>query len=165
MKNTRNPNGRNSAFQHPFFTSKANHKKDFFCSLHESLLKSLAYQDLSPQAKTLYTYCTLQVYLEEPKPLKGNNYSFTMNKDKAEKYGLIKHSGQGQLYKWINSLIEHGFIDCFESGKNTCTKSIYTFSERWKTWKPGTPPPYKAMTTSLIKKYRGMEEKKNANET
>ena len=78
---------------------------------------------------------------------------FTFNKAKWQKDGLYGlYSNSGQFYRDIKALIEHGFIDCVQSGYSTRTKSLYKFSTRWQLW--GTENftvPTSVMTTSMLR--------------
>ena len=126
---------------------------DTSANIYMSMLTSAAWKELTQRQQILYLYCKAQYYAEKKKPIKDDALSFTMNQSKwRDLYGLYKNYTNG-FYNDINSLIEHGFIICIESGAIRRTKSIYYFSDKWQ--KYGTPDfeilPSE-MTNSMLKK-------------
>lgn len=105
---------------------------DTSSNIYESMLRSPAWIDLKPTAQVLYLVCKSQYYAEKKKPIISDRRSFTMNQGKwADSYKLYRKDNAKAFYRDMAALIEHGFIDCIESGANTRTKSIYQFSSRW----------------------------------
>ena len=107
---------------------------DVSANIYMSMLMSSAWKKLTPRQQILYVYCKLQYYAEKKKPVKDNQMSFTMNQSKwKDLYKL--YTRNNYFYQDINKLIETGFVACIESGRNTRTKSIYIFSDQWRTHK------------------------------
>lgn len=107
---------------------------DVSANLYASMLTSQAWLDLTPQQKTLYTCCKLQLYAEKSKPTE-DTATFTMNQWKwRDQYQLYKAGNERSFYRDMTALIEHGFIACVESGAYSKRKSIYKFSSKWQKW-------------------------------
>ena len=107
-------------------------RSDTSANVYDSMLRSAAWIDLKPSAQALYFVCKSQYYAEKRKPIISDRTSFTMNQGKwADTYKLYRKDNSKAFYRDMAALIEHGFIDCAESGANTRTKSIYRFSSRW----------------------------------
>ena len=105
---------------------------DTFAAIYESMLVSPAWIDLTAQQHALYLACKAQYYAEKNHP-NGEIEMFTMNQCKwTDKYGLYKKSNGKGFYGDMEALIDHGFIRCVQSGKNTRTKSVYAFSSMWR---------------------------------
>ena len=122
---------RNKPYEKQTFESNCQHS-DTSANIYESMLLSAAWFDLKASAQVLYLACKSQYYSEKHKPISDDKLCFTMNQGKwADKYKLYRKENAKAFYRDMASLIEHGFIDCVESGANTRTKSIYRFSDRW----------------------------------
>ena len=107
-------------------------KKNLSATIYASMLQSKAFLDLSLSARALYVYMELQLYGQ---PAVDNDETvFYFNQGLWMKtYKLYtKHE---QFKRDRTELIEHGFIEEVENGKNTRTKSKYKFSDKWKHWK------------------------------
>lgn len=113
-------------------------KSDTSANIYHSMLISPQWKALSKGAMVLYLYCKAQYYAEKSKPVsKYKTLSesekarcFTMNKAKRDGYELYSdHAGQFQ--KEMKELLQYGFVDIVEQGKNTRTKNIYMLSDRW----------------------------------
>lgn len=110
---------------------------DTSANLYESMLISPAWKDLSPNQKVLYSVCKSQYYAEKIKPL-DEDTCFTMPPTKwADKYGLYSPNNGASFYRDMSALIEHGFVRCLQCGKATRTKTVYQFSDKWRSY--GTP--------------------------
>ena len=122
----------------PWLTSGASSETFFVCT--DSLLKSPAFQDLSNKQKVLYVTCLSQMYGKR-KPCRDypdvkefqRPEVFYFNKAIAVSYGLYSDKDTS-LYKDMNVLISHGFIEKLLDGKVTYKKNVYCFSAKWKTW-------------------------------
>ena len=118
---------------------------DTSANIYRSMLLHPACKDLTASQFRLYVYCKSE--------LREDPAYFTFNKAKWQKDGLYGlYSNSGQFYRDIKALIEHGFIDCVQSGYSTRTKSLYKFSTRWQLW--GTENftvPTSVMTTSMLR--------------
>ena len=99
-------------------------------NIYASMIQSKAWMQLSKNARLLYVYMKLQYY--GAKNLADHpETDFVFNWALASKtYGLYTNYKQFQNDK--NMLITNGFIELIESGKNTRTKSIYRFSDKWQ---------------------------------
>ena len=103
--------------------------------IYASMIQSQAWQKLSNNARVLYLYMKLQYFgvKQEEKP-RGQADLFYFNKAMATKtYGL--YTNMAQFRKDRDMLVQYGFIDEIEKGKNTRTKSIYRFSDRLKEYR------------------------------
>ncbi len=99
-------------------------------NIYASMIQSKAWMQLSKNARLLYVYMKLQYY--GAKNLADHpETDFVFNWALASKtYGLYTNYKQFQNDK--NMLITNGFIELIENGKNTRTKSIYRFSDKWQ---------------------------------
>lgn len=133
---------------------------DTSASIFRSMLLHQVCRDLTASQFRLYVYCKSELYGKNRHDLDGfpayvrdDPAYFTFNKAKWQKDGLYGlYSNSGQFYKDMAALIEHGFIDCVQSGYSTRTKSLYKFSTRWQLW--GTENftvPTSVMTTSMLR--------------
>ena len=114
---------------------------DTSSNIYMSMLMSDAWQSLTKNQQILYVYCKAQYYAEKRKPkpklveLDDEQLSlcFTMNKSKwCNLYKIYKNGSQSSFVKDIKALVDNGFIDIVESGKNTRTKNIYRLSSEWQ---------------------------------
>lgn len=105
-------------------------------ALYVSMLESEAFMHLSPQAAKLYIYMKLQLYGQKDKPSENETW-FVFNRSLyIDKYKLFSN---GEYFtKYCHELIQHGFIELVQSGKNTKTNNIYRFSTKWIQWVHGT---------------------------
>jgi len=145
---------RKKPYQKKTFES-AGAKSDISANIYMSMLISAAWRELTPKQQVLYLYCKAQYYAEKKKP-NGDPLYFTMNQSKWRgMYGLYKTNDEKSFYRDMSALISRGFVVCIESGKNTRTKSVYAFSDKWRVF--GTSAfeilPNE-MTTSMLKELR-----------
>lgn len=114
---------------------------DTSANIYMSMLMSNSWKNLTKNQQILYIYCKAQYYAEKRKPkphitqLNDEDLAqcFTMSKSKwCTLYGIYKDGNQNGFIKDIKALINNGFIDLIENGKNTRTKSIYKLSSRWQ---------------------------------
>ncbi|HIW39664.1 MAG TPA: hypothetical protein IAA36_01680 [Candidatus Eubacterium pullicola] len=136
----------------PFETTKSGRPKkpEAFSSIYYSMLISPAFTSLTASQKTLYMYCKVQYYGEEPvgKP------TFSMNKGKwCKKYKLYSEGNAQGFYRDMEALINHGFIDCIYQGALYHRKNRYMFSNRWQQYgKKDYEVPYNVMTYAMYKR-------------
>lgn len=113
---------------------------DISSNIYMSMLISENWQKLTKNQQILYVYCKAQYYAEKKKPkpkiaqLSDEDLAqcFTMNKSKwCNLYHIYKNGNQNGFIKDMKSLIDYGFIEIVENGKNTRTKSIYKLSSKW----------------------------------
>lgn len=116
---------------------------DTSANIYMSMLMSYAWQQLSKNAQILYVYCKAQYYAEKKKPKsefrqlteQEERQCFTMNKSKWQKLYNIYKSDNGQFNRDMKQLIEWGFVELVESGKNVRKKNTYMLSSKWKSAK------------------------------
>ncbi len=101
-----------------------------YVALCFTLLTSPAWFQLSNGARNLYTFMRLQY--------DGINDSFNFNRAIYTKVYPL-YSNRNQFYKDRDQLVEVGFIEIVEHGKNTRTKAIYKFSDKWQKQKVRPP--------------------------
>lgn len=102
-------------------------------NIYVTMLQSPAYLTLSGNAAKLYNYMKLQ-YFGAKNISEHPAEDFVFNWGMASKtYPL--YTNKKQFYKDRDMLIEHGLIEVVECGKNTRTKNIYRFSDKWQSWK------------------------------
>lgn len=99
-------------------------------NIYVSMMQSNAWMKLSKNARLLYVYMKAQYYgarniPEHPATDFVFNWALV-----SETYKL--YTNHAQFEKDRNMLVEHGFIEYIENGKNTRTKSIYRFSDKWQ---------------------------------
>lgn len=108
---------------------------DVSANIYDSMITSLAYQELSSKQRDLYTHCKLQLYRvsEKQRPDKNDPTKFHFNKYLwCRKYKLYTE-GRGESFtRDMDALIEKGFIRCVFSGKAARIKSVYQFSHKWQ---------------------------------
>lgn len=131
---------------------------DHFIMLYDSMLESHAWQDLSPQAQALYTYCVRNSHGQATRDDaqrtggRGDVRLFYMSHGDAVGFGLYASSDYRGLPRDVDSLIAHGFVDLIWSGQTSRARNIYRLSSRWKKW--GTSEfemPYKYMSSRMKK--------------
>ncbi len=116
--------------------------KDTSANIYESMLLSDAWKDLTDKARYVYLCCKAQYYGKR-KPAKDfpemeqfqSEMCFYFSKKDFVKYAICTQGNEGRTYKHIDSLIQHGFIECISNGQAHKKKSIYKFSHKWQTWK------------------------------
>ena len=99
-------------------------------NLYATMLQSRAYKDLPDGAKTLYSYMKLQLYGQKNIPGHPNT-DFVFDWAMANKTYEIC-TNKKQFYTNRNRLVEGGFIEVVECGRNTRTMNIYRFSDKWQ---------------------------------
>lgn len=129
----------NKKYQPKPFESDGN-PSDTSANIYMSMLMSYAWQQLSKNAQVLYVYCKAQYYAEKRKPKtehqqlteQEQRQCFTMNKSKWQKLYKIYKSDNGQFNKDMKQLIDFGFVELLEGGKNVRKKNTYMLSNKWK---------------------------------
>ncbi|MDD4592242.1 MAG: hypothetical protein PHG06_17720 [Parabacteroides sp.] len=108
---------------------------DVSANIYYSMMTSLAYQELTPKQRDLYTHCKLQYYRISAKqrPEAEDQTQFYFNKYLWHgTYKLYNKGNEKSFYKDMDALIDRGFIRCVSSGKISRTKSVYQFSHKWQ---------------------------------
>lgn len=131
----------------PFESDNTLNKKDTHASIYRTMILSKAYKELTPQQKHLYTLCKSELYGKGKNDLRQfDEYFesagidkhthpeyFCMNWGKVKKGSLYDcYTNTNSFRKDINSLIEHGLIDCVLCGADSRSKSLYRLSDRWR---------------------------------
>lgn len=117
---------------------------DVSANIYHSMLISDAWKDLKPRAKVVYLAMKDQKYSQRRKPISIENDSdlfhyqeddFYFNRAKwCNEYGLCA-GNHTSFESDVKALIEHGFIEIVRNGKTARVKSIYRYSDKWKSWK------------------------------
>lgn len=117
-------------------------REDTFAQIYESVLRGGAFQSLAPRVQMLYVYTRMQeVGKRKPnrelkntpvEELVKSEDCFFFPLNVAAQYTNRYNSKPSSLYKDMRTLEKYGFIDIVVSGKNTRTKSVYRYSDRWK---------------------------------
>lgn len=108
-----------------FESSKAG---DVSANIYASMMQSRAWGNLTNNARVLYLYMKLQYYGQKTIPDREQE-CFYFNKALVTKNYQL-YTNVNQFYKDKKMLIDNGFIETVENGKNTRTKSIYRFSSK-----------------------------------
>ena len=107
-------------------------KNDRFVRLHIELIESEAFKRLNGRQQSLYLYMKAQYKGKETKNNPNRNkLQFYFNWNLAEKKYRL-YTNRDTFYKDIKVLIEYGFIECVENNHYLRKKSIYSFSDKWK---------------------------------
>ena len=98
------------------------------------MLQSPAWKNLTKPQQILYVYMKLQFRSETREKVPGKpDVCFYFNQTLWKKtYGL--YTNTTSFYKDRNALIQNGFIELEESGRNTRTKAIYRLSYSGLVW-------------------------------
>lgn len=128
-------------------TQDGKEETDTTAPIWHSMLVSSAFKDLTPRQQMLYVCAKDQFFGARSRPSRDfpeddrfqgyqGREAFYLNHGLVSKiYGLYPVSNKRDLGKDIKALIEHGFIDLVANGRQTQTRSIYKYSDRWKEWK------------------------------
>lgn len=106
---------------------------DVSANIYASMMQSSAWQELTASSIRLYLFMKLQYYGQKNLPNMPQEYYYFNKAMFMETYKL--YSCPNQFYIDKRLLIKQGFIEEIESGRNTRTKSIYKFSDKWKQYK------------------------------
>lgn len=99
-------------------------------NIYVSMMQSNAWMQLSKNARLLYLYMKAQYY--GAKNIKEHpETDFVFNWALASKTYKL-YSNYARFKSDRDMLIKYGFIELVENGKNTRTKSIYRFSDKWQ---------------------------------
>lgn len=125
-------------------------KNDTFARITDSLLLSEAFKDLKPHIQMLYIYMREQDWgkrkpnrdFNETSPVWAEVRSeqcFYFPWHTAKAYSKRYKDNSSRLYKDIQILIDHGFIEKAMSGRTTRDNSVYKYSDKWQQWKKQPP--------------------------
>ena len=110
-----------------FESSKAG---DVSANIYASMMQSEAWSNLTNNARVLYLYMKLQYYGQKTIPDREQE-CFYFNKALVTKTYQL-YTNVNQFYKDKKMLIDNGFIETVENGRNTRTKNVYRFSSKWR---------------------------------
>lgn len=116
-------------------------RADTSANIYESMLTSDAFALLTTKQQILYVFCKAQYYgkrkperdFPEVEQMHGDDL-FYLSWEAAQQYRLYKPSMDKNFYMDMKALCDHGLIERVASGKSGRKKSVYRFSDRWKTW-------------------------------
>lgn len=103
----------------PWLSAKSNCKEGRFIQIGNSLLLSKTFQKLSPGAQMMFLCMAME---------SGGRRDFKFPHSSILKYGFNKNYGA----KYINELIENGFIELVSSGWTVRQANEYRFAFEWK---------------------------------
>lgn len=114
-------------------------RSDTSARIFESMLVSKSFKTLTEKQKVLYLYIKAQLYGKR-KPsadfkdegLYQSDDCFYFSLKMAKQYGLYTDKTHGNFYRDMKELINHGLIEKISSGRNSKTKSVYRYSDKWK---------------------------------
>lgn len=121
-------------------------RKDTYARICESLLLSDAFKDLKPHIQMLYIFMREQ-YMGKHKPNRDYDEASDLweavRSDKcfyfpwhtAKQYSKRYEDNSSRLYKDIEVLIDHGFIEKRVNGRSAREKNVYYYSDKWQQWK------------------------------
>ncbi len=101
-------------------------------NIYVSMMQSNAWMQLSKNARLLYIYMKAQYYGQKNLPERPST-DFVFNWALVNKTYKL-YSNKGQFENDRNMLIQYGFIEIVENGKNTRTKNIYRYSDKWQSF-------------------------------
>lgn len=118
-------------------------RADTSANIYESMLTSDAFALLTTKQQVLYVFCKAQYYgkrkpekdFPEVEQMQGADL-FYLNWAAVQQYRLYKPSMDKNFYQDMKALCSHGLIEKVASGRGRRQKSVYRFSDRWKTWQP-----------------------------
>lgn len=119
-------------------------RADTSANIYESMMISEAWADLNNRQRVLYLIAKQQYYgVRKPgkdypdiEAMQGDD-KFYLNMALVNRFSAYIN-GYKELYQDIRALESHGFIKTVYNGKAQKKKSVYQFSDGWRSWKPET---------------------------
>jgi hypothetical protein len=105
---------------------------DVSANIYSSMLISKAYTALTHRQQRLYTFMKLQYYAQKRHP-NNNPECFYFNKSLWWNMYNLYHN-PNTFAEDRDALIEKGFIKVVEDGYNTRKKTVYQYSDKWKSY-------------------------------
>lgn len=154
---------KNGYYHHYFFRPDGKEDIETTASKTMSMMLSDAHRNLTPRQRELLTVAYSQFYgararpcldypeVEAFKECRGNKYIYLNKKLLVDVFGLYTSTNHRQMYQDIDSLVDHGFLErttpkvtdghrpnttIDENGQMRFSRSIFSFSDRWRRWKP-----------------------------
>ena len=113
-------------------------ESDFFGTIYDGMCQSKQYQSLSIGARQFYTLCRVQSRSSHGKACLSRHgqeenttytdYCFCFPAKHLKLYGVDRSNAN----RYLNELINAGFIDLLEQNKHRKKINVYCFSSRWK---------------------------------
>lgn len=118
---------------------------DTYARMTDSLLLSPAFYDLKPHEQALYFFMRQQEFgkrkpnrdYNEESPewdIIKNELCFYFPWHTAKAYSKRYKDTSSRLYKDIDVLIEHGFIEKVLNGRSARSNNVYKYSDKWQKW-------------------------------
>lgn len=146
---------KNGAWKHKYDDGHGHLQTDTACYICYSMMTSEAYTDLTPRQQQLYTIAKMQFYGARSRPTddySAEDYPFLNDYGKrgcfylnhfllTEVFKLYTKQNCKGMYEDIEALVQHGFIermtnkDRRKAEVNPGKRTIYRYSDAWKTWK------------------------------
>ena len=127
-----------------FIDPDGRQRKDTSASIFESMLLSEAWKDLTDKQRVLYLVCKAQYYGHrkprqdyDEESMQGDDcfyLSWHQVGKQGNAYQLYSKENSARFYKDMDRLVENGLIEKVMSGKSHKVKSVYRFSDKWRTW-------------------------------
>lgn len=115
---------------HNSFESNTEHGR--FAKITQDMMNNVAWQALTLRQRGLYLHLKSKYTqrVEHGIIINSNEKDISIPASEAK----ILYGDLRTFRKDMDALIECGFIDLIESGRNTRTCNIYGFSDRWKNY-------------------------------
>lgn len=138
--------------EHDYISWTGKRETDTTTNITYSMMTSPAFKDLTARQRMLYIYAKSQFWAARSRPSKDfkevqefqeveGRLCFYLNHALlSEVYSLYPKSNHRDLYKDIQALIEHGFIERVTNttgkdvSENNHMRNIYRYSDGWKSW-------------------------------
>ena len=125
-----------------------------FIQLYYDLIDSDCFKDLSSRQIRLYVYCLREAHGEAMKDAaraggEADECLFYMPRSRYVAHSLYTPNEGREFRRDIAALIDHGLIDCVQSGRRSKVKSLYRLSARWNAW-PQVNTPTAVMTDYML---------------
>ena len=139
-----------------------------FVPLYYDLLDSPAFHDLTPRQKVLYVYCARESHGRamgeaENRGEAKDETLFYMNKGLRSKVHEIYPESDTRCFREdMAALVEHGFVDCVQSGLEKRENNLFRLSGRWNHWGTSAFSVPKEIKTTYMLRQEQKERRKEA---
>lgn len=130
--------GKSKKTYKPDYFASCGDEKDTFLTCYDSLLVSEQFKKLSPSAKNMYILCRNQLTSRNGRQCLYNHAKefeisypdncFVFPSKQQERYGLKRTNS----YRYLQELIDAGFIKKHEGNKHMWKVNVYQFCTDWK---------------------------------
>lgn len=139
--------------EHTYIDSSGRSLTDTTTNICVSMMRSPPFKDLTPRQRMLYIYAKSQFYGAVSRPSKdfpdidkfgkyeGRAYFYLNHKLLTDVFGLYTKGNYRDLYRDIDALETHGFIERVTNVERKPTtetngmRTIFQYSDKWKSWK------------------------------